>query len=80
MPSDYILVHIPMSLSVLTTKMSVNIEKAANDASGNNVYYLRRLHNVHPSNAILNSEGCWHFHLVCILYLLLVWVGQGEAL
>lgn len=29
---------------------SVNIEKAANDASGNNVYYLRRLHSVHPSN------------------------------
>ena len=29
---------------------SVNIEKAAYDASGNNVYYLRRLHSVHPSN------------------------------
>lgn len=29
---------------------SINIEKAAVGASGNNVYYLRRLHSVHPSN------------------------------
>ena len=29
---------------------SVNIEKAASGASGKNVYYLRRLHSVHPSN------------------------------
>lgn len=28
----------------------VNIEKAAQGASGTNVYYLRRLHSVHPSN------------------------------
>ncbi len=28
----------------------VSIEKAAPGASGDNVYYLRRLHSVHPSN------------------------------
>ena len=28
----------------------VCVEKAAPGASGSNVYYLRRLHNVHPSN------------------------------
>ena len=29
----------------------VNIEKATSGASGENVYYLRRLHSVHPSNS-----------------------------
>ena len=30
---------------------SVYIEKAAQGASGDNVFYLRRLHSVHPSNS-----------------------------
>lgn len=29
----------------------VNIEKAACGTSGDNVYYLRRLHSIHPSNS-----------------------------
>ena len=31
-------------------KVSIDIEKAAPGARGDNVYYLRRLHSVHPSN------------------------------
>ena len=31
-------------------KDSIHIEKAAPGARGDNVYYLRRLHSVHPSN------------------------------
>ena len=31
-------------------KDGVNIEKVASGAKGSNIYYLRRLHSVHPSN------------------------------
>ena len=30
---------------------TVNVERCAPGASGSNVYYLRRLHSVHPSNS-----------------------------
>ena len=47
----------------------INIEKAAVGASGKNVYYLRRLHSVHPSNNAFRRVlallfGKWHLVLL----------------
>ena len=58
---------------------SVNIEKAANGASGKNVYYLRRLHSVHPSNTgfrrVLALLFGMHF-----IFAVGMGLGGGEAL
>lgn len=45
----------------------VCVEKATPGASGSNVYYLRRLHSVHPSK---DSEGLWPLFLVRNCYYL----------
>ena len=42
--------HTDVFLCSFDEGKKVCVEKAAPGASGPNVYYLRRLHNVHPSN------------------------------
>ena len=42
--------HSDVFLCTYLQEDNVNIEKAAPGASGENVYYLRRLHSVHPCN------------------------------
>ena len=53
---------------------SVFIEKAAPGASGDNVYYLRRLHSVHPSNndfrrvlALLFGKSCSYSQVINVI-------------